>query len=68
MFIISSMQWSYQLTHWDLLIYICIKKLGIIGLSNGLEPGSHQTITWTYNDIVLHRLLITNFYGILIEM
>ena len=59
MFIISSMQWSYQLSYWDLLIYICIKKLGIIGLSNGLEPGSHQTITWTYNDIVLHRLLIT---------
>ena len=45
MFIISSMQLSYQLTHWVILIYICIKNLGII-ISPALR--SWRGVYWFY--------------------
>ena len=38
-----------ELIHWDRVtdIYICVRKLTIIGQDNGLSPGRRQAIIWT---------------------
>ena len=43
----------YVLTHWDRVTHICVGKLAIIGLDNGLSPGRRQAIIWTDSGIVL---------------
>ena len=57
-----------KLTHWGQVTYICLSKLTIIGLDNGLEPGWHQAIMWTNAGILLIRTLGTTFSEILIEI
>ena len=36
-----------DLTHWGRVTHICLVKLIIIGLGNGLSPGRRQAIIWT---------------------
>ena len=36
-----------ELTHWGRGTHICISKLTIIGLDNGLVPTRRQAIIWT---------------------
>ena len=40
---------------------ICVGKLTIIGLDNGLSPGRRQAIIWTIAGILLIGPLGTNF-------
>ena len=47
--------------------HICVGDLTIIGSDNGLSPGRHQAIFWTYATILLIETLGTNFSEILIE-
>ena len=47
-------------------MHICVSKLTIIGLDNGLSPGRRQAIIWTYAGILLIRPLGKNFNEILI--
>ena len=52
------------LTHWGRVIHICVSKLTIIGLDNGLSPGRRQDIFWTIWIIVnyiLRNILRWNF-------
>ena len=42
------------LTHWGRVTHICISKLTIIGLDNGLSPGRRQAIIWTKPWILLN--------------
>ena len=42
----SGLVFSY-LTHSGLVTHICISKLNIIGLDNGLSPGQCWAINWT---------------------
>ena len=44
--IIQNISW---LTHWGRVIHICISKLTIIGLDNGLSPDRHQAINQCWN-------------------
>ena len=37
----------HALTHWDRLTHICVSKLTIVGIDNGLSPGRRQAIIWT---------------------
>ena len=62
--------WTLQnfLTHWGRVRQICISKLTTIVSDNGLPPGQHQAIIWTYDRILLIGPLRTNFSEILIEM
>ena len=48
--------------------YICVNKLTIIGLDNGLSPGRCQDIFWTNDGILLFGPLRINFNEILIEI
>ena len=57
-----------RLTHWGRVMHICISKLTIIGLDNGLSPGRHQAIIWTNAGILLIRTLATNFSEILSQI
>ena len=57
-----------SLTHWGRVMHICISKLTIIGLDNGLSPGRRQAIIWTNVGISLIRTLGTNFSEILGEI
>ena len=50
------------------MTHICVNKITIIGSDNGLLPGRRQAIIWTYDGILLIRLLGTNFSEILIEI
>ena len=34
-------------THWGRMPHICVSKLTVIGLDNGLSPGRRQAIIWT---------------------
>ena len=52
-------------THWGRVTHICVSKLSIIGLVNGLSPGRRQAIFWTNDGILLIRTLGTNFSEIL---
>ena len=45
---------------------MCVTKLTIIGLDNGLLPGQRQAIIWTTAGILLIKPLGTNFSEILI--
>ena len=47
------------------MTHICVRKLIIIGSDNGLSPGWHQAIIWTYAGILLIWNLQTNFSEIL---
>ena len=49
------------LTRWHRVTHICLSKLTIIGLDNGLSPGRHQAIFWTNAGILLVGPLRTNF-------
>ena len=41
--------------HWSRVTHICVSKLTIIGVDNGLSPICHQAIIWT-NDGILFIL------------
>ena len=43
------------------MTHICVNKLTITGLNNGLSPGRRQAIIWTNAGILLIRTLGTNF-------
>ena len=47
-------------------MHICVSKLSIIGLDNGLSPGRRQAIVWTNAGILLIGPLGTNFSEMLI--
>ena len=57
-----------RLTHWGRVTHICISKICIIGLDNGLSPARRQAIIWTNAEILLMGLPGTNFNEILIEI
>ena len=59
---------TFVLTHWARVTHICVSKLTIIGLDNGLSPGRHQAITENNAGILLIRTIGTNFSEILIEI
>ena len=46
------------LTSWDRVTHICVSKLTIIGLDNGLSLGRRQAIIWTNAGILLIAPLI----------
>ena len=50
-----------QITHWGRVTHICIGKLTIIGLDNGLPPERHKAIISTNAGILLIGPLGTNF-------
>ena len=56
------------LTHWGRVthIHVCVSKLTIFGLDNGLSPDRRQAIIWTNAGILLIGSLRTNFSEILI--
>ena len=49
-------------------MHMCVSKLTIIGLDNGLSPGRRQAIIRTNAGILLIRPLGTNFGQILIAI
>ena len=59
---------SINLTHWGRVTHICVSKLTIIGLDNGLSPGRCQAIIWTNAGILLIWPLGTSLNEILIEI
>ena len=46
-----------ELTHWIRLTHICVSKVIVIGLDNGLSPGRPQAIIWTNDWMLLIRTL-----------
>ena len=50
------------------MTHICVGKLTIIGLDNGLSPERRQAIIWTNAGMLLMGPLGTNFSEILIEI
>ena len=58
----------HELTHWGRETHICIIKLTLIGLDNGLSPGRHQAIIWTNAGILLIGPLVTIFREILMKI
>ena len=38
---------TQNLTHWGRVTHICVSKLTIIGLDNGLSPDRRQAIIWS---------------------
>ena len=50
------------------MTHICVGKVTIIGLDNGLSPGRRQAIIWTNAGLLLIRHLGTNFSEILIRI
>ena len=57
-----------MITHWGRVMQICISKLTIIGLDNGLSPGRRQAIIWINEDLLPIGTLGTNFNEIVIEI
>ena len=57
-----------MLTHWGRVMHMCVEKLTIIGLDNGLSLERHQAIIWTDAGILLIGPFGTNFSWILIEI
>ena len=51
-----------QLTHWGREVHIYVSKLTIIGSDNGWSLGRHQAIIWTNAEILLIRILGTEFH------
>ena len=64
----QGMYLHFLLTHWGQVMHICISKLTIIGLDNGLLPDRHQAIIWTNAGILLIGPLGTKFSEILIKI
>ena len=64
-FSLQVIHWS---THWGRVTHICVSKLTITGLDNGLSLGRHQAIIWTNAGILLIGPLGINFSEILIEI
>ena len=64
----SVLSFSITLTHWGQVTHICVSKLIIIGLDNGLSPGRCQAIIWTNAGILLIGTLRTNISEISIEI
>ena len=60
--------YAFQLTHWGRVTHICVTKLTIIGLDNGLSPGRRQAIIWTNAEILLIGALGTNVSEIQIKI
>ena len=60
-------QYENLLTHWGRATHICVSKLTIIALDNGLSPVRRQAIIWTNAGILLIGPLGTNFSEILIR-
>ena len=58
----------YRLTHWGRETPICVSKLTIIGIDNGLSPGRPHAIIWINAGILSIRTLGTNFSEILSEI
>ena len=56
------------LTHRGQVTHICVSRLTITGLDNGLSPGRRQAIIWTNAGILLIGPLGTNFSENLIEI
>ena len=56
------------IVHWGRVTHICISKLTIIGLDNGLSPSRRQAIAWTNARLLLTGPLGTNFSEILIKI
>ena len=54
------------LTHCDRVMHICVGKLNIIGLDNGLSPGRRQAIIWINDGTLLIGPLGTNLSEILV--
>ena len=44
---------GWELTHWGLVMHICVNKVTNIGSDNGLSPGRRQAIIWTNAGILL---------------
>ena len=42
-------------------MHVCVSKVMVIGLDNGLLPGWHLAIIWTNAGVLLIRSLGTNF-------
>ena len=59
---------DHSLTHWGRATHICVSKLTIIALDNGLSPGRRQAIIWKNAGILSIGLLGTKFSEILIEI
>ena len=60
---------SSWLTHWGRVTHICVSKLTIIGLDNGLSSADQgQAIIWTNAGLLLIAPLRTNFSEILIKI
>ena len=59
---------SFGLTHWGRVTHICVGKLTIIALDNGLSPERRQAIIWTNAGILVIGPLGTNFSEIWIEI
>ena len=56
------------LTHWGRVTHICVSKLTIIGLDNGLSSSQRQAIIWTNARILLIQTLGTDFSEISSEI
>ena len=59
---------SIYLTHWGQVTHICVSKLTVIGLDNGLSPGRHQAIIRTNARMLLTEPSGTKFSDIFIEI
>ena len=67
--IVGHHDWVFSLTvltNWGRVTHICVGKLTIIGLDNGLSPGRCQAIIRTNAGILLIGPLVTSFSEILI--
>ena len=49
-------------------MHICISKLAIIAVYNGLLPGQHQALIWTHASILLIGPLGVKFSEILFKI
>ena len=54
-------QLMHTLTHWGRVTHICVNKLAIIVLDNGLSPDRRQAIISTNTGILLIRIPGANF-------
>ena len=57
-----------HLTHWGRATHICVANLTIIASDDGLSPGRHQAIIWTYAGILLNGPLGKNINEISIAI
>ena len=57
-----------RLTHWGQVTHICVSKLTVIDLDNGLSPGWRQAIIWANTGILLIGLLGKNFNEFFIKI